>query len=106
MAVAPNGTAVVGWQRTYYQGAWVRALRPDGSLGPVTKAATGGMGTIALRGNGDGIVTSTNLDTKGSYRIIRVTRVVEGSCEAPARSLAAMTTPGTCGRRCCLTHGR
>lgn len=83
VAVAPDGTGVVGWQRNYVAGAWVRRVGPSGGLGPRTKISTGGIGEIALGAHGDGIVTSTGVARDGHFKIIRVTRVRRG---VPGRS--------------------
>lgn len=78
MGLAPDGSAVVGWQRNYFEGAFVRTLDRRGRMGPVVKVADGGLHDVALSRDGDGVVVSTGLDAEGSYSRIRVTRVADG----------------------------
>jgi hypothetical protein len=79
IGVAPGGRALLGWQRNYYEGAFVRPVRLDGTLGGTRKVAGGGLGQIVLTGDGDGVVTSTGLAADGRHRVIRVTRVRDGA---------------------------
>jgi hypothetical protein len=85
VGVAPSGTAVVGWQANYYDGAHVRRLSADGRLGPPRQIATGGLHDILLRGDGDGFITTSGRDAGGVYRIIRVAEVVDGHARASRR---------------------
>lgn len=78
IGVSPSGTAVVGWQKNFYEGAVVQRVSPAGRLGPKIAVASGGLADIALTGNGDGVVTSTGIAPDGDHRIIRATRVVDG----------------------------
>lgn len=85
IGVAPSGAAVVGWQRNYYEGAVVQRVTPDGALGPRVRVADGGLGGIALTGNGDGVVTSSGIAKDGLHRIIRATPVVDGRLRRTVR---------------------
>jgi hypothetical protein len=78
VAVGPDGTGVVGWQKNYVASAFVRRVSSNGHLGPQSKVATGGIDEIALGSHADGVVTSTGVDADGHYSIIRVTRVRHG----------------------------
>jgi hypothetical protein len=78
LGVAPDGTAVVGWQRNYFEGAFVRTLDRRGRLGPVHRVADGGLHDVALSRDGDGVVVSTGLDGAGHYSRVRVTAVRDG----------------------------
>lgn len=85
IGVAPSGAAVVGWQKNYYEGAVVQRVTPNGELGRRVRVADGGLGGIALSGNGDGVVTSTGVAQDGLHRIIRATRVVDGRLRRTVR---------------------
>ncbi len=65
VAVSDSGHAVLGWQRTFYDGAFVRLVAPDGSLGRVHRLADGGLGDVALRPDGSGVVASSGRDGSG-----------------------------------------
>ena len=78
VAVAPNGAAVVGWQTNYFEGAWVRRVRPDGSYGQARRVSSGGLGDLVLRGDGDGVIASSGIAGDGLTRVIRATRVRNG----------------------------
>jgi len=78
VAVASNGAAVVGWQTNYFEGGWVRQVRPDGSYGRPRKVSSGGLGDIVLRGDGDGVIASSGIAGDGLTRVIRATRVRNG----------------------------
>ena len=65
VAVSDSGHAVLGWQRTFYDGAFVRLVAPDGSLGRAHRLADGGLGDVALRPDGSGVVASSGRDGSG-----------------------------------------
>ncbi len=78
VAVARNGNALVGWQKNPNDGAFVRPLRPDGSLAPNVKVSNGGIGDISLRGDGDGGIVSEGYVNGGESWRIRITKVKNG----------------------------
>lgn len=78
LGVAPSGRAVVGWQRRSFDGAWVHRVGRGGTPGRPIKVGTGGIEQIALTGDGDGVVASTNRGSDGLYRIIKATQVRDG----------------------------
>ena len=73
VAVSESGRAVLGWQRNYYQGAFVRLVTPDGSVGRVHRLTDGGLGDIAMRSDGSGIVASSSHDDEGRVTVAWVT---------------------------------
>ena len=91
LGVAPDGTAVVGWQQNYYQGAWVRRLSSGGVLGPAHRIASAGLHDIVLRRNGDGFVTGSGRGPDGLHRAVRVAKVVDGHVR-PSRKVAVAET--------------
>jgi hypothetical protein len=69
VAVSESGGAVLGWQRNYYQGAFVRLVAPDGSVGRVHRLTDGGLGDIAVRPDGSGVVASSSHDAEGRLSV-------------------------------------
>lgn len=78
VGAAPNGAAVVAWQKNYQAGVWAIAVRPDGALGERVRVSNGGIGDIALTGDGDGVVSTQGTADAGAWRI-RATMVRNGN---------------------------
>lgn len=78
VAVARSGDAVVGWQRNYVAGSFVRHVRPDGSIGRARRVADGGLLDVALGADGDGVVVSTGPGADGHVSEVWSTPVTNG----------------------------
>jgi hypothetical protein len=72
-----QGDSVVTWHVNYFAGVFARQIRRDGTVGPVEKLGKGGLGGVALDGDGDGAIAWSGY-RDGLRKLIRVTRVRRG----------------------------